>query len=481
MDPIKNEEKNGSLDSLSMLDNFGQRIFIIPAEVRGYYQKRRTLFQGLLLILFLLLPWISIGGHQSILLDIPGRRFTFFGLELFAYDVPLLFLVLVIFVGSLFLLTALWGRVWCGWACPQTVFIERVYRTIERFAEGNYIQRRQLAVSDMSFEKVARLLLKWSLYLVVSSVFAHSFIAYFAGGAHLLKMMQKAPSENSSYFIWVSSVTALNLFNFGWFREQFCLIVCPYGRFQSVLQDTQTISIFYDSQRGEPRRRPGVAASIPTGDCVSCHRCVEVCPTGIDIRNGTQMECIGCTACIDACDEIMTKVHKPKGLISYRPEVTRSENKGRVQLLRPRTVMYLGVVGTAGIVLAFLLSTHNLVFIEVLRAKGLPYEMQNPPNAQSIVQNQFKIRVENHKAQTVRLGIRANEPDIFVKLIIPGGDIELPAGARMEIPVIAQVANSQFRGHSGIEMTLQVNDLVSHQVLKESKVTLLGPSMEQGL
>jgi cytochrome c oxidase accessory protein FixG len=467
-----------------MLDEFGQRVAIIPAEVRGRFQRRKEKVHFFLLVLFLILPWVRVGGHQAIHLDIPGRRFTFFGLELFAYDIPLLFLVLLIFAGTLFLLTALYGRVWCGWGCPQTVFIEAVYRRIERWVEGTYIERRKLAQAELSFKKLFKFFLKWALFFAVSSFFAHSFIAYFAGGRELFEMMQRAPKDNSTYFIFVSFVTGLLLFDFGWFREQFCVIMCPYGRFQSVLQDTQSLTILYDAGRGEPRKSP---ETKNPGDCVSCKRCVEVCPTGIDIRNGTQLECIGCTACIDACDEIMLKVHKPTGLIAYRTEASLTSDVPLKPIWqRPRVIAYGTVLVIAALVLSYLLSSHEPIFVEVLRAQGLPYELIHT-QGQELVQNQFKIRLQNHELSAAKITVTWPETAAIHHITLPMSEILLPPDSRIEIPIIVQTDASGFDSTNQLNLNLRVSEVLprhessdqTSRPIKTLHVTLLGPAQKK--
>jgi cytochrome c oxidase accessory protein FixG len=462
-----------SLDpnKLSMLDHFGQRMFIIPAEVKGYFQRRKEAVHLFLLGLFLVLPWIQIHGHQAVLLDIPGRQFNLFGLRLFAYDFPLFFLVIFSFAVLLFLLTALFGRVWCGWACPQTVFIEAIYRRIEIWIEGNYIERRKLQAQEMNLMKFFKAVLKWSLYFIVSAAFAHSFVAYFSGSAPLIKMMQGSPSENMTYFTIVAFVTALTLFDFGWFREQFCLIMCPYGRFQSVLQDPQTVTVLYDFKRGEPRKGlelPGQSR----GDCVSCGRCVEVCPTGIDIRRGAQMECIGCTACIDACDEIMRKVKKPEGLISYR-----SEKGGPISWLRPRVILYsLALIGALA-ALTFLLENRQETFVEILRSRGLPYEIENSGGLKK-VENHFKFRLENHSDHPLHIHLKPlNHPEIHWVLANEGMDI--PANSKIELPIFAEVSESAFASSNEIKVLMSVSketeDGKGEEILQQP-LSVLGPS-----
>lgn len=375
----------GASEHLSNLDEFGNRQSIYPAEVKGRFRTLRNRIYAVLLVVFLGLPWLKINGLQAVLLDVPNRRFEILGMLFLAHDTPLLFFLLALAVLAIALTTAVWGRLWCGWACPQTVFIDAVYRRIEIWIEGDYIARRKLDREPMSFRKFRLSSLKWGAYFVVSSVFAHSFIAYFTGSDDLIRMIQRPPGENWTYFLVVSFVTALLMFDFGWFREQFCIIMCPYGRFQSVLMDTRSLVIGYDAQRGEPRKN----ADVPKekwGDCVSCNRCVQVCPTGIDIRNGLQMECVACTACIDACDEIMAKVKKPAGLISYQGARTLSESLGR-----PRILLYVGIMVILTSVFAYNLVTRVPYHITILRAKDTPYQVL-PENK---ILNHFKVHLRN--------------------------------------------------------------------------------------
>lgn len=309
-------------DRLATTDAQGRRIALYPADVRGFFRRKRTQVQAILVIIFLVLPWVRINGQQALLLDIAQRRFEIFGLSLRAHNAPLLFFVFAAGAFGLFFVTAVWGRVWCGWACPQTVFIDGVFRKIERWVEGSALERRKLDAAPLSLQKFLKKFGKWSLYIFATLILTHSFLAYFVGTGPLAEMIRKNPSENWGSFLFMVFSSAVILFDFAWFREQFCTIVCPYGRFQSVLMDRGSMIVAYDVDRGEPRATPQAKAlskahNSNLGDCVNCYRCVQVCPTGIDIRRGLQMECIACTACIDACDEVMTKVKKPTGLIRY--------------------------------------------------------------------------------------------------------------------------------------------------------------------
>lgn len=390
-----NPETTGRLGSL---DEWGGRKQIIPASVRGPLRNWRTRTQVILVMIFLIAPWTKITGMQSIWLDIPARRFTILGRVFLAHDAPILFLILVIAVLGLALATALWGRAWCGWACPQTVFIDGLYRRIEEWIEGNPIKRRRLRAGPLTFEKAYKLPLKWAAFVAVSSILAHSFIAYFAGAAPLIAMVQTPPENSWGYFLIVAFVTAVLTFNFGWFREQFCIIMCPYGRMQSVLMDDDSVTVTYDRARGEPRR--SLAAADKRGDCISCNRCVDVCPTAIDIRNGTQMECIGCTACIDACNEMMMKVKKPPQLIRYQ-----SQNAKGLRLARPRVLANIALLLVSVIGLILTLANRKEFSAVVLRAKDTPYQILQTGE----LMNHFKLHLHNQSQDKQRFQIFISE------------------------------------------------------------------------
>ena len=452
-------------DRLSMLDEHGSRLFIIPAEVKGFFFSAKKKVHFILLIIFLLLPWLQINGHQAILLDIPGRQFFILGLHLQAHNAPLIFFILFGSFLALALMTALFGRVWCGWACPQTVFIDSVYRQIEIWTEGNYIARRKLKNQPMDFNKFRRSGLKWILYFTVSFLISHSFLAYWTGSESLLKMMQAPPSENPTYFLLVMGMTALVLFNFAWFREQFCLIVCPYGKFQSTLLDSQTLNIMYDDKRGEPRK--GLEPmSAPRGDCVSCGRCVQVCPTGIDIRNGLQMECIGCTACIDACDEIMLKINKPKGLIRYK-----SLSEKPIRWLRPRISIYLLLLFGIALGLIFSLANSSVLRFEVLRGKDRPYVIRTEGESHW-VQNHFTLRLQNNSSEKKILEVLLT-PD-NVKLIIPQNPIILNVGEKKDLPIFLE-APTELVSSGRFKALLQIQSVDADKVWFKRTIEIVGP------
>lgn len=389
-------------DRLGTSDAAGKRIFLHPADVTGFFRRSRTKVQGLLIILFLILPWVKIAGRQALLLDIANRQFEILGLSLRAHNAPLLVLVIAACAFGLFAATAVFGRIWCGWVCPQTVFIDGVFRRIERLIEGPSLERRKLDQAPWTVRKFVKRTLKWTIFTIVALVLTHSFLAYFVGTEKLAIMIRTSPLENRGDFIFMLLTTGLILFDFGWFREQFCTIVCPYGRFQSVLMDKGSLVIAYDTGRGEPRATAQAKALTKVhggklGDCVNCYRCVQVCPTGIDIRRGVQMECIACTACVDACDEVMTKLKKPTGLIRY------------ASAKRPKTraYSYLALCLTSVAALVILLAQLRPVDVEVLRAKDTPYVVATLADGSKGIVNHFVLELSNQSGRdrTLQIGV----------------------------------------------------------------------------
>lgn len=377
--------------------------FLHPADVRGAWNRRRHGFFAVLLLIYLLLPWLRIGGQQAVLLDIAHRRFTIFGLALWAHDAPKLFLLLAASAFALCFATAVWGRVWCGYACPQTVFITALFRHLERAIEGNHLARQRLAQEPLSNAWLWKKGLKWLAFLLVALVLAHSFLAYFVGTDRLKVAVLQDPKANWTLFVAMVLITAFVLVDFAWMRERLCFTLCPYGRFQTVLMDRHSRAIVYDEGRGEPRRGLGELA----GDCVACDRCVQVCPTGIDIRQGVQMECIACTACVDACDEVMEKTSKPKGLIRYDTEAGLRGEPHRA--VRPRPAAYLGLTAAFAATLAALLALRSDLDVVAFRAGGAPYQEIRTEGAEPLVTNHLRFDLTNRTARDLLVRIDVSD------------------------------------------------------------------------
>ncbi len=378
----------------------GHRKRIVPADVRGRFHTARTIVFALLIALAASLPWIHIGGAPALFLDIEHRKFFLFGATLNAQDTWLLFFVLSGAGFSLVTLTAIVGRAWCGWTCPQTVLLDGVYRRVERWFEGSHAEHLRRDAGDATISSVLRKLGKHAVFVLVSLLIAHVVLSYFVSLPAVFRMVRSDPGAHPEAFTWTLAITAALYGNFAFFREQLCVVLCPYGRLQSVLLDEDSLIVGYDKARGEPR---GKKRTEGAGDCVDCHRCVVVCPTGIDIRDGTQLDCIACTACIDACDDVMDKLGRPRGLVRYDSE--RGLTHAARKFLRPRLAMY-AVLLVAGATAAWL-ALHIRTDFEanVTRLPGAPFVMEG-----RVVRNGFDIHVVNKVSHHAGFDVTVSAP-----------------------------------------------------------------------
>ena len=388
---------------LPTLNKDGSRRWLYPRVSSGRFLNRRRVVAYFLLLLYSGLPWIEIGGKPAIHLDLPAREFTFFGATFLPTDT----LLLMLLVGSIFVLifqlTALFGRVWCGWACSQSVYLEFVYRPIERLFEGSPDAQGRPPKQRAPWRKAA----KYAVFLLVSLHLANTFLAYFVGPQEVWRWSQQSPFEHPSAFLLVFGITAMMMVDFSFFREQTCTVACPYGRLQSVLLDKQSLIVGYDPKRGEPRgKRDRSGGAEQRGDCVDCRLCVTTCPTGIDIRDGLQMECVGCAQCIDACDVVMDKLKRPRGLIRYTSQAALET--GRQRLLRARVVLYpIVFVALTGLFVVQLLNRPG-ADVTLLRASGRPYTTMPDGRIRNDVQVRLVNRTEDTRTYTVALAAKAN-------------------------------------------------------------------------
>lgn len=395
-------KKKPTLDRLAIIDDRGNRLTVHPADVSGRRIDARRLVFWLLMGFYLVLPWISVNGDPLVRLDIERRSFHLFGLTLNAQDGPLLFFVLTGIGFSLFIVSTTLGRLWCGWACPQTVFLEGIFRRIERWIDGNDRERRALEAAPWTAVKIRKRVMKNGIFLFFAIVIGHTLASYFTGAHELVDFITQGPASHPFAFGFSMAISGVLFFDMAWFREQTCLIICPYGRLQSVLADDDTYTIGYDKKRGEPR---GKATDPTAGACVDCGRCVDVCPTGIDIRNGLQLDCIGCGQCADACDAVMTKLERPKGLV--RTDSLRGLSGEKRRFLRPRLAFY-AVAATIGLsVAAFTISRRVNFEANVVRPPGMPFIVSDGQVTNPVLLHLVSKRRE---PMTLRLSVESPVP-----------------------------------------------------------------------
>jgi cytochrome c oxidase accessory protein FixG len=461
-------------ERLATTDEKGNRIYLHPEDIKGKWKNRRRIVYWCLILFYLVLPWIHIDGKQILLLDLFNRRFTIFGIEFWGHDAPYMFFFVA---GGIFLIafaTSLFGRVWCGWACPQTVFIDAVYRQIERLVEGKSRVRIKLDASPWNLQKISRRGLKWLLFLLVSLIISHSFLGYFVGTYKLWGIMTHEPSENWTAFIVMLVATGICLFDFGWFREQFCIIACPYGRFQSVMLDANSLVVAYDQQRGEPR---GPVNQVGAGDCINCYHCVSACPTGIDIRRGMQLECINCTMCIDACDNVMDKVNKPQGLIRYTSENALAGKK--VSFFRPRSLIYLSVFMLLMISSYLFLSNRSGLKVFLVRGQNVPFQLSRDQAGEVIIVNHYRAELFHQDTVPLSLNFKLTQKDMDEGLTVvsPIDPFELSPGKKNSAQLFFKFKKKFLKQGSRI-ITLEIhnkNELHKTGLIEEVEVSLVGP------
>jgi cytochrome c oxidase accessory protein FixG len=364
-------------DSLATVKEDGKRNWIYPKKVSGKFYRWRTYLSWVLLAILFIGPFIKVGGRPYLLFNFFERKFIIFGAAFWPQDTHLLIFLLLIFFVFVILFTAVFGRVFCGWACPQTLFMEMVFRKIEYWIEGDANQQRKLDSMPWNGEKIGKKGLKMFIFLIISLLISHTVMAYLIGIDQVVEIVSQPPSAHMAGFIGLMAFTGIFLFVFSWFREQACLVVCPYGRLQGVLLDANSINVTYDHVRGEPRApiRKNKVEESPKGDCIDCGLCVQVCPTGIDIRNGVQMECVNCTACIDVCDEVMEKVDRPLGLIRYASD--KSVMEGTQKLMTPRVKLYSVLLVILVGAFVALLATREDSGATVTRFRGMTYQTRD--------------------------------------------------------------------------------------------------------
>ncbi|MEW5798318.1 MAG: cytochrome c oxidase accessory protein CcoG [Bacteroidota bacterium] len=464
MKEVVANSKESFRDSLGIVEKSGKRKWVYPKKPAGRYHRARLAVSLILLAILFGVPFIKLDGHPYMLFDIVNRKFIIFGFPFGPHDFFLLGLTMIASIVFIFLFTAVFGRLFCGWICPQTVFMEMVFRKIDYWVEGNHKNQRRLNESVWTGEKIFKKGTKYAIYFIISFLVSNMLLAWIVGVDTLGTIVTDPVEMHLGGFIAMMLFTGLFYWIFIWFREQACILVCPYGRLQGVLLDPNSIVIAYDYLRGEPRGKIKKSEQRKNGDCIDCKECVVVCPTGIDIRNGTQLECVNCTACIDACDYVMEKIDKPKGLIRFDSANGIKEKKRKVFTSRVigYSTLQLALIG----LLSYLLATRSDVDATILRTPGMFYQDQSFGR----VSNLYDIKLLNKTFVPQQIDLKLIHGDGEVELL--GDKIVIPPqeSAQAKMFVLLNKENIK-KMNTPIEIAVYSNGKEIHRI----QSSFLGP------
>lgn len=470
---METPENENFRDSIGTINAEGKRAWVFPKKPNGKLYESRKLLSYFLLAFLIFSPFIKINGNQFLMFNILERRFNIFSFPFWPQDFHLFVISMLIGVIFITLFTVAFGRIFCGWICPQTIFMEMVFRRIEFWIDGDRTKQIKLTKQEWNSEKIKKRALKWSIFLMISFLIANVFLAYLIGSDKVIQYVIDGPSAHLSTLFPLGIFTAVFYFVFAWFREQVCIIACPYGRLQGVLLDNKSIVVAYDHKRGEAEngrkkwRKNEDRTGLGHGDCIDCKQCVHVCPTGIDIRNGTQLECVNCTACIDECDSIMEKVGLEQGLIRYASEA-EIENKEPFKLTA-RLKGYIAVLIILTGVLTGMLFLRNDVEARVLRLPGQLFEHK----ANNIISNVFTYKLVNKTNKEIDdVVFKLRKYKGTIKLVSTKDNFFVPAQGIAEGTLFIEINKSDLTGDKNKLMI----EVYSHeQLIETTTVNFLGP------
>lgn len=454
-------------DRISTIDREGKRVWIFPKRPHGRFTNYRRWVSIFLLAILLAGPFITLSGQPLLMLNVLERQFVIFGQVFWPQDFHLAVVGMIASIVFIILFTVAFGRIFCGWVCPQTIFMEWVFRRVEYWIEGDYMKQKKLRKQSWDKVKTIKKTVKHALFLLISALIMHTFMAYIIGLGATWRLIRMGPSEEPVAFVGMVVLTGLFYGVFSKMREQVCTTICPYGRLQGVLLDRKSVVVAYDYVRGEERgilRKNEDRPKAGLGDCIDCHQCVQVCPTGIDIRNGTQLECVNCTACIDACDSIMDKVRRPRGLVRYASEENIAEAKP-FRLTGRMKAYALALVAVLGVLVALLMLRSDIE-TTILRTPGMTYQ----EDAEGNVTNLYQLKVVNKTNQPVDLKMRLQRPEGELRMV--GENMQLQAQKVGSGAFFIAMDKGQL---TGLSTDIRIDIYANGEWVETIKTRFLGP------
>lgn len=456
-------------NSIGTVNAQGKRVWVYAKKPKGAFHNKRIIVSIFLLILFFAGPFLKWNNRPFLLFNIFERKFILFGHVFWPQDFFLLAITAITFFVFIILFTVAFGRIWCGWACPQTLFMEMVFRKIEYLIEGDANKQRRLNNQPWGVSKITKKVAKHVIFILISILIAHVAMSYLIGIDQVKEIISQSPAEHLSGFIGLLVFTTIFYGVFAWFREQACVVVCPYGRLQSVLLVKDSIVVAYDWLRGETRgklKKDQTTITAKQGDCIDCKLCVHVCPTGIDIRNGTQLECVNCTACIDACDDVMVKIEKPTGLIRYSS--FNAIKEGKQKLLTPRTIGYTVVLTALLSLLSFFILTRADIETTILKAPGTLYTKTDDGK----ITNLYMIEFLNKTFEDIPLTLKIESPAAATLMKVGDSNIVVPREGILKGVVIVKLPEEAI---TGMKTVIELGIYRNGQRIANAKAKFIGP------
>ncbi len=459
MGTLEDYQESTFRDRPTTFSKEGKRLWLFPKMPKGKLYNIRRVIAWALLAFFYLAPFLKFRGEPLVFLNFLERKFVLFGNTFYPQDFYLLVLAVIALVVFIVLFTVIYGRIFCGWVCPQTVFLEFLYRPIEYLIDGDSSEQQKLANQEMDATKMLKRILKHGIYLIISFFTILTFMAYVIGTGEVGRMLKGWPLEGFGILMGVLAFTGAHYFVFAWFREQVCTMVCPYGRLQGVMLDVNTILVAYDYKRGEPRGRG------EKGDCINCRKCVAVCPTGIDIRNGTQLECINCTACIDACNSVMSVINKPSGLIRFASEKSISE--GKKVRFNARVIAYSAVLFSLLVLITYLFTVRGSFETHIIRAQGTMFQEYGPDS----YSNLYNLELVNKTNSEVKVELKLLSPEGEIRMM--GDSLKAGKGEVAQRNLLIVLKKSDVKSSNN---HLEIGVYESGKLVNKISSTFVGPN-----